>query len=119
MPASSTEPKSGAVAAPKLPPNAEAHKEEERLGAKLRRKGDIMHALRSGSTLVLTPEGLYRMLNLDSSRNPVSKRRAASIVAAGLVKLTKTGSDGKHYIVDPQAEKKSQRHAEATEPESK
>ena len=78
-----------------------------------------MQALRSGSTLVLTPEGLYRMLNLDSSRNPVSKRRAASIVAAGLVKVTKTGSDGKYYIFDPDAEKKAQRQAEAKDPESK
>lgn len=100
-------------------PKAEPKNEEEKFGAKLRRKGAIMNALRAGSTLVLNHEGLWRMANPGGSQNPVSKRRAASIVAAGLVKLTKTNADGKHYIFDPEAEKKAQRQAEATDPESK
>lgn len=112
-PATTAEPKTDTVAASKAAPKAEPPKEEEKLGVKLRRKADVMLALRAGSTLVLMPEGLYRMVNSDGSRNPVSKRRASAIVAAGLVKLTKANGNGKHYVFDPEAEKKA---AEAKTP---
>jgi hypothetical protein len=105
--------------APAVSPKTEptttgAQKEEEKLGAKIRRKGDILNALRAGGTLVFTSEGLYRITKSDASQHRVSKRRAASFVAQGLVKLTKTDSVGKHYIFDPEAEK-----ADAKKTESK
>ena len=75
---------------------------------KLSRKGDILKALRVGGTLILTTEGLYRIANSDGSENRVSKRRAASFVSQGLLKLTKTDAVGKHYLLDPDAEKKAE-----------
>jgi hypothetical protein len=109
VPATPEQPKATASVpasdAPKAEPSAtKQQKEDEKLGLKLRRKGDILNALRSGGILILTPEGLYRIKNPDNSQNRVSKRRAASFVAQGLVKLTTTDANGKHYAFDPEAE---------------
>lgn len=108
----------GTVPVPEVAPKAEAitstqRKEDEKLGVKLRRKGDIVNALRAGGILVLSTEGLYRIVNRDGSQNRVSKRRAASFVAQGLVRLTTTDEVGKHYAFDPEAEKANAKKSEA------
>ena len=89
-------------------PPAAAATTKKPLMKKLSRKGDILKALRSGGTLTHTTEGLYRIANSDGSENRVSKRRAASFVSQGLVKVTKTDATGKHYVLDPEAEKKAE-----------
>jgi hypothetical protein len=89
------------------PPTATATTKKP-LMKKLSRKGDILKALRVGGTLTHTAEGLYRITNVDRSENRVSKRRAASFVSQGLLKLTKTDAVGKHYLLDPDAEKKAE-----------
>lgn len=109
VPATQEQPKASASVPENEAPKAEdtatkQQKEDEKLGLKLRRKGDILNALRSGGILILTREGLYRIKNPDNSQNRVSKRRAASFVAQGLVKLTVTDANGKHYAFDPEAE---------------
>lgn len=117
-PITSAEPKPSIVLAPEVASKAEPtvsrqQKEDEKLGVKLRRKGDILNALRAGGALLLTTEGLYRIVNRDGSQNRVSKRRAASFVAQGLVKLTTTNEAGKHYAYDPEAENASAKKTEA------
>jgi len=89
------------------PPTATATTKKP-LMKKLSRKGDILKALRVGGTLTHTTEGLYRIANSDGSENRVSKRRAASFVSQGLVKVTKTDATGKHYVLDAEAEKKAE-----------
>jgi hypothetical protein len=89
-------------------PPAAAATTKKPLMKKLSRKGDILKALRSGCTLTHTTEGLYRIANSDGSENRVSKCRAASFVSQGLVKVTKTDSIGKHYVLDAEAEKKAE-----------
>lgn len=98
-----------ALATPQAASSTEAKPEattkgKEPLLPKLSRKGDIAKALRAGATLLYTPESLYRIVHADNSQNRVSKRRAASFVSQGLVKLTKTDAAGKHYVFDPAAE---------------
>jgi len=120
MPATSAELKSGAVAVPEVAPRAEPTASKtppKTLAKKLSRKGDILNALRAGGTLVLTSEGLYRIANPDGSQNRVSKRRAASFVSQGLVKLTKADDAGKHYSYDPAAEKKAEPRPESKPPQ--
>lgn len=99
---------------------AAQQKEDEKLGVKLRRKGDILNALRAGGILILTAEGLYRVAKPDGSQNRVSKRRAASFVAQGLMKLVKKEDDGsRQYLLDPEAEKEANGSATTTpEPKS-
>ena len=96
-----------ASAAPGLTPaTAMRAEQKEKLGAKLRRKGDILKVLRGGGHLVHTAEGLYRIVAADKTQNPVSKRRVAAMIAQKLLKPT-DGSDGRTYRLDPEADKKA------------
>jgi hypothetical protein len=96
-----------ASAAPGLTPAIAVKAEQkEKLGTKLRRKGDILKVLRGGGHLVHTTEGLYRIVAADKSQNPVSKRRVAAMIAQKLLKPT-DGSDGRTYRLDPEADKKA------------
>jgi hypothetical protein len=94
-------------AAPGLTPAAAVKAEQkEKLGTKLRRKGDILKVSRGGGHLVHTTEGLYRIVAADKTQNPVSKRRVAAMIAQKLLKPT-DGSDGRTYRLDPEADKKA------------
>jgi hypothetical protein len=117
-PTTSAEPKPGTVPAPEVALKAEPNTpklqaEDEKLGLKIRNKSAMLAALRSGGTLLLTPGGLYRIVNPDGSQNRASKRRAAAFVGQGLVRLTKTDAAGKHFAFDPEAEKADAKKAEA------
>jgi len=94
-------------AAPGITPvTAVKAEQKEKLGTKLRRKGDILKVLRGGGHLVHTTEGLYRIVAADKTQNPVSKRRVAAMIAQKLLKPT-DGSDGRTYRLDPEADKKA------------
>ena len=92
---------------------ASPKKEADELGPKLRRVGDIKNALRAGGTLVLAADGLYCMVNASGGQCPVSKRRAASLIGQGLVKVAKADATGKHYVHDPAAEADTKKPASA------
>ena len=89
-------------------PPAAAATTKKPLTKKLSRKGDILKALRSGGTLTHTTEGLYRITNVDRSENRVSKRRAVALISQGVLKLQSTVNGAKHYVLDPEAEKKAE-----------
>jgi hypothetical protein len=89
------------------PPTATATTKKP-LMKKLSRKGDIMKTLRVGGTLTHTTEGLYRITNVDRSENRVSKRRAVALISQGVLKLQSTVNGAKHYVLDPEAEKKAE-----------
>jgi hypothetical protein len=92
---------------PKLAEKKPEHAEQkEKLGPKLRRKGDIEKALRGGSHLAQTSEGLYRMVAANGSQNPVSKRRVLAMIAQKL--LTRTMDNGEsRYMLDRDAAQKA------------
>jgi hypothetical protein len=96
-------------AQPKLAEKKPEHAEQkEKLGPKLRRKGDILKSLRNGAHLAQTTEGLYRMVAADGiQKNPVSKRRVLAMIAQKL--LTRTMEHGEsRYMLDRDAAQKKE-----------
>jgi len=94
----------GEKLAEKKPEPAE---QQEKLGPKLRRKGDILKSLRNGAHLAQTAEGLYRMVAADGiQKNPVSKRRVLAMIGQKL--LTRTVENGEsRYVLDRDAAQKA------------
>jgi len=86
---------------------------KEEVGAKLRRKGEIVQALEHGAQLVLTPEGLFRIVNADHSQNRISKRRASAMISKGELRLANQTAAGKFYELAPAAEKREPSTAES------
>jgi len=80
---------------------------KEEVGAKLRRKGEIVQALEHGAQLVLTPEGLFRIVNADHSENRISKRRASAMISKGELQMVKDNSQGKFYALSPAVKKEA------------
>lgn len=96
----------------------EPAKQQEKLGPKLRRKGDIEKALRGGAHLVHTTEGLYRTVATGGAQNPVSKRRALAMIAQKL--LTRTVENGEsRYVLDRDAAQKATEKKAEEKPLSK
>jgi len=92
-------PEPQATAAP-----APASKPVEKLGPKLRKRDDILKALRAGGK-VMKVDGLCRIVNLDGSKNATSKRRILSLESQ---KLLVTSADGNSFALDVAADKKAQ-----------
>lgn len=85
----------------------------EKLGPKLRRKDDILRALRGGSR-VEKVDGLFRIVAPDGSKNATSKRRILSLESQ---KLLVASADGKTFTLDAAADKRAQTpKSEATKP---
>jgi hypothetical protein len=98
--------------AEKKPESAE---QKEKLGPKLRRKGDIEKALRGGSHLAQTSEGLYRMVAANGSQNPVSKRRVLAMIGQKLVIRTVENGESR-YVLDRDAAQKATEKKTQPEP---
>jgi hypothetical protein len=73
----------------------------EKLAPKIRRKGDIMKALRGGAHVLHTAEGLYRIVDGENV-HPSSKRRISALIDAGLLKRD-PGNDHR-YVFDAASE---------------
>jgi hypothetical protein len=93
----STEAKPAASPAP-------ASKPAEKLGPKLRRKDEILKALRAGGKIVRA-DGIYRIVNPDGSMNATSKRRILSLESQ---KLLVASADGNSFTLDVAADKQAQ-----------
>ncbi len=93
----STEPQ--ATAAP-----ASASKPEEKIGPKLRKRDDILKALRAGAK-VMKVDGLFRIVASDGTKNATSKRRILSLESQ---KLLVASADGNLFTLDVAADKKAQ-----------
>lgn len=63
----------------------ESVKASEKLAPKLRRKADIINALRAGAHVLHTPQGLYRIVQ-GHDVHPASKRRISAMIDAGQLK---------------------------------
>lgn len=83
---------------------APTSKPEEKIGPKLRRKDEILKALQAGSK-VEKVDGLFRIVNLDGSKNATSKRRILSLESQ---KLLVASADGNSFTLDVAADKKAQ-----------
>lgn len=68
----------------------------EKLAPKLRRKGDIMKALRAGAHVLHTESGLYRIIQ-GTDVHPASKRRIVALIDAGILKQEQ-GQDGRYFF---------------------
>jgi hypothetical protein len=96
-PVKATETKPDAVLAP-------ASKPVEKLGPKLRKRDDILKALRAGAK-VMKVDGLFRIVASDGTKNATSKRRILSLESQ---KLLVASSDGNSFTLDMAADKKAQ-----------
>ncbi len=92
-----------------------AAKSTEKLGKKLRRKDEILSALRAGARVVHTSAGLYRIVAADGVQNPTSKRRVLALMQQGILKPLE--SDSRIYLLDALAEKAAKEKS-APKPES-
>ena len=81
-----------------------ASKPVEKLGPKLRKRDDILKALRAGSK-VMKVDGLLRIVNTDGSKNATSKRRILSLESQ---KLLIASADGNSYTLNLETDKKAQ-----------
>jgi hypothetical protein len=87
--------------------------QKEKLGPKLRRKGDILKSLRNGAHLAQTSEGLYRMVAADGiQKNPVSKRRVLAMIAQKLLTRTMENGESRYMLDRDSAQKASEKKAE-------
>jgi hypothetical protein len=73
----------------------------EKLGAKIRRKGDIIKALRSGAHVLHTAEGLYRIVDGEKV-HPSSKRRISALIDSGILK--RDPENDHRYLLDAAAD---------------
>jgi hypothetical protein len=90
--------------APSIGPQpADAGMPSEKLERKLRRKDEILTALRAGARLIHTTSGLYRVVAAEGTQNPTSKRRVLALIQQGILKATQ--SDSRIYVLDAEAEK--------------
>ncbi|HEY1159599.1 MAG: hypothetical protein ABR866_19030 [Candidatus Korobacteraceae bacterium] len=99
----------GEKLAEKKPEHAESR---EKLGSKLRRKGDILKSLRGGAHLVHTTEGLYRMVAAGGSQNPVSKRRVLAMISQKLLTRTMENGESRYMLDRDAAQKATEKKAE-------
>ncbi len=88
----------------------------EKLGPKLRAKGEIIAALRAGAHVLHTESGLYRIVSASGSFNPASKRRILALIQQGILKATE--ADKRKFVLDAEAEKKASEKKPATTPEA-
>ena len=95
---------------------ADAAKVAEKLGKKLRRKDEILAALRAGAKVVHTSAGLYRIVAADGVQNPTSKRRVLALIQQRVLKATE--NDKRIYVLDVEAEKAASEKKSAPKPES-
>jgi hypothetical protein len=86
------------------PAPASASKPVEKLGPKLRRKDEILRALRTGSK-VEKVDGLFRIVAQDGTRNATSKRRILSLESQ---KFLIASADGNFFTLNLEADKKAQ-----------
>lgn len=83
---------------------APARKPVEKLGPKLRKRDDILKALRAGAK-VMKVDGLFRIVASDGTKNATSKRRILSLESQ---KLLVASADGNSFALDVAADKKAQ-----------
>jgi hypothetical protein len=84
--------------------SATIEKPAEKLGPKLRKRDEILKALRSGAR-VERIDGLYRIVNADGTMNATSKRR---IISLQNQKLLVASADGKTLTLAVEADAKAQ-----------
>ena len=83
---------------------APVSKPVEKLGSKLRKRDDILKALRAGAK-VMKVDGLFRIVASDGTKNATSKRRILSLESQ---KLLVASADGNSFTLDVAADKKAQ-----------
>jgi len=104
-PAKLSEPASApaqATAAP-VAPTKPAEKPVEKLGVKIRTRGEILSALRAGGRIA-KEEGLFRIIKANGSKHPTSKRRVLSLETQNLLVAS---ADGKTLTLNSEADKKA------------
>lgn len=98
-------------------PAAKPAKPTETLAPKLRAKAEIIAALRTGAHLLHTEGGLYRIVEVNGTVHPASKRRILSLIQQGILKASGEGN-GRIYILDPEAEAKASEKKSAVKQEA-
>lgn len=110
---STPRPESLATAEPGTAP-AELVPPPEKIGAKIRKRDDILAALRRGAH-VERIDGLCRIVHADGKMNATSKRRIISLQAQ---KLLIASADGKTLSLDKDADAKARETKATAEPKA-